>query len=143
MYNSFFTPSPLLLPHAPPSICLQQEDERVTAEFRRKWVELQKILDRQREKGGVIDPEAESNRFLIHINDVSCRKASHSVPLLHTFLPFLATPQTDTRFRVRLPVENICVHLKTLQTLLRICKLLFVIKITITNIITRATSIPL
>ncbi|MCI4384711.1 hypothetical protein PGIGA_G00041890 [Pangasianodon gigas] len=28
----------------------------------------QKILERQREKGGVIDPEAESNRFLIHIN---------------------------------------------------------------------------
>ncbi|XP_058267833.1 E3 ubiquitin-protein ligase RNF25 isoform X1 [Hemibagrus wyckioides] len=48
----------------------QQEDEAVTGEFKRKWVELQKILDRQREKGGVIDPEAESNRFLIHINDV-------------------------------------------------------------------------
>ncbi|XP_053475082.1 E3 ubiquitin-protein ligase RNF25 [Ictalurus furcatus] len=46
----------------------QQEDEAVTAEFKRKWAELQKILERQREKGGVIDPEAESNRFLIHIN---------------------------------------------------------------------------
>uniref|UniRef100_A0AAR2KD58 E3 ubiquitin-protein ligase RNF25 n=1 Tax=Pygocentrus nattereri TaxID=42514 RepID=A0AAR2KD58_PYGNA len=48
----------------------QQEDEAVGAEFKRKWESLQKILERQKEKGGVIDPEAESNRFLIHINDV-------------------------------------------------------------------------
>ncbi|KAI4875339.1 hypothetical protein NFI96_022825, partial [Prochilodus magdalenae] len=48
----------------------QQEDGAVGADFKRKWESLQKILERQKEKGGVIDPEAESNRFLIHINDV-------------------------------------------------------------------------
>ncbi|XP_026871484.1 E3 ubiquitin-protein ligase RNF25 isoform X2 [Electrophorus electricus] len=47
----------------------QQDDEAVRAEFKRKWANFQKILERQKEKGGVIDPEAESNRFLIHIND--------------------------------------------------------------------------
>ncbi|XP_072549517.1 E3 ubiquitin-protein ligase RNF25 [Salminus brasiliensis] len=47
----------------------QQEDEAAGAEFKRKWESLQMILERQKEKGGVIDPEAESNRFLIHIND--------------------------------------------------------------------------
>ncbi|XP_066498546.1 E3 ubiquitin-protein ligase RNF25 isoform X2 [Hoplias malabaricus] len=46
-----------------------EEDEALGAEFKRKWEKLQKILDRQKEKGGVIDPEAESNRFLIHINE--------------------------------------------------------------------------
>ncbi|XP_026990530.2 E3 ubiquitin-protein ligase RNF25 isoform X4 [Tachysurus fulvidraco] len=57
-----------LLSSPPPSFP-QQEDETVTAEFKRRWVKLQKVLARQRERGGVIDPEAESNRFLIHIND--------------------------------------------------------------------------
>ncbi|XP_022532979.1 E3 ubiquitin-protein ligase RNF25 isoform X2 [Astyanax mexicanus] len=47
----------------------QQEDEAVGAEFKRKWESLQKILEHQKEKGGVIDPEVESNRFLIHINE--------------------------------------------------------------------------
>ncbi|KAF7697695.1 E3 ubiquitin-protein ligase RNF25 isoform X2 [Silurus meridionalis] len=46
----------------------EKEDQSLTAEFKTKWAELQKILERQREKGGVIDPEAESNRFLVHIN---------------------------------------------------------------------------
>ncbi|MCJ8738936.1 hypothetical protein PDJAM_G00041470 [Pangasius djambal] len=61
----------------------EQEDAAVTAEFKRKWAELQKILERQREKGGVIDPEAESNRFLIHINHapaVSSDLASTDAP---------------------------------------------------------------
>ncbi|XP_051572714.1 E3 ubiquitin-protein ligase RNF25-like isoform X2 [Myxocyprinus asiaticus] len=53
----------------------QQEDAGIGREFKKKWAELQKILERQKEKGGVIDPEAESNRFLIHINEVP---ASHS-----------------------------------------------------------------
>ncbi|KAI1884805.1 hypothetical protein AGOR_G00230280 [Albula goreensis] len=39
------------------------------SEFKRKWAELQNILERQREKGGIIDPEVESKRFLIHINE--------------------------------------------------------------------------
>ncbi|KAI7803198.1 E3 ubiquitin-protein ligase RNF25 [Triplophysa rosa] len=47
----------------------QQEDVATGEEFKKKWAELQKILERQKEKGGVIDPEAESNRFLIHINE--------------------------------------------------------------------------
>lgn len=40
------------------------------SDFQQKWFELQKLLERQRAKGGVIDPEVESNRFLIHINEV-------------------------------------------------------------------------
>lgn len=47
----------------------QQEDVAIGEEFKKKWAELQKILEQQKEKGGVIDPEAESNRFLIHINE--------------------------------------------------------------------------
>lgn len=43
----------------------------IGGEFKAKWAALQKILERQKEKGGVIDPEAESNRFLIHINEVN------------------------------------------------------------------------
>uniref|UniRef100_A0A8C5E5D8 E3 ubiquitin-protein ligase RNF25 n=1 Tax=Gouania willdenowi TaxID=441366 RepID=A0A8C5E5D8_GOUWI len=34
-----------------------------------RWRELQKLLEKQRSKGGIIDPEEESNRFLIHINE--------------------------------------------------------------------------
>ncbi|XP_045079244.1 E3 ubiquitin-protein ligase RNF25 isoform X3 [Coregonus clupeaformis] len=37
--------------------------------FRQKWAELQNLLERQKAKGGIIDTEAESNRFLIHINE--------------------------------------------------------------------------
>lgn len=43
----------------------------IGGEFKAKWAALQKILERQKEKGGVIDPEVESNRFLIHINEVN------------------------------------------------------------------------
>ena len=43
------------------------------AEFRKKWREYQTLLERQKAKGGIIDPEAESNRFLIHINEVGTR----------------------------------------------------------------------
>lgn len=39
-------------------------------EFRQKWAELQNLLERQKAKGGIIDTEAEANRFLIHINEV-------------------------------------------------------------------------
>lgn len=41
----------------------------IGSKFQQKWCELQKLLERQRSKGGIIDPEAESNRFLIHINE--------------------------------------------------------------------------
>ncbi|XP_053706702.1 E3 ubiquitin-protein ligase RNF25 [Synchiropus splendidus] len=57
-----------LLSSPPP----QQQEADVPAmqsAFQQKWVELQKVLDRQRAKGGIIDPEEESNRFLIHINE--------------------------------------------------------------------------
>lgn len=76
----------------------------VTAEFKRKWAELQKILVRQREKGGVIDPEAESNRFLIHINHVSI------LIELHTLVPFLSTAsiilQANISFRFKLSITR-------------------------------------
>ncbi|XP_062388185.1 E3 ubiquitin-protein ligase RNF25 isoform X2 [Sardina pilchardus] len=41
----------------------------VGADFRQKWVELKRIWERQHQRGGIIDPEVESNRFLIHINE--------------------------------------------------------------------------
>uniref|UniRef100_A0A3P9L621 E3 ubiquitin-protein ligase RNF25 n=1 Tax=Oryzias latipes TaxID=8090 RepID=A0A3P9L621_ORYLA len=43
--------------------------EAFGADFQQKWEELQRILEKQRSKGGIIDPEVESNRFLIHINE--------------------------------------------------------------------------
>ncbi|XP_039542799.1 E3 ubiquitin-protein ligase RNF25 [Pimephales promelas] len=54
---------------SPAPIFTQQEDVDIGGEFRTKWAALQKIMERQKEKGGVIDPEEESNRFLIHINE--------------------------------------------------------------------------
>uniref|UniRef100_A0A8C2WKI0 Ring finger protein 25 n=1 Tax=Cyclopterus lumpus TaxID=8103 RepID=A0A8C2WKI0_CYCLU len=37
--------------------------------FQHKWRKLQKLLERQKSRGGIIDPEAESKRFLIHTNE--------------------------------------------------------------------------
>eukprot|EP00063_Salmo_salar_P049160 XP_014023995.1 PREDICTED: E3 ubiquitin-protein ligase RNF25 isoform X1 [Salmo salar] len=45
------------------------EGEVMGVEFRQKWPELQNLLERQKAKGGIIDTEAEANRFLIHINE--------------------------------------------------------------------------
>ncbi|XP_047426977.1 E3 ubiquitin-protein ligase RNF25 [Mugil cephalus] len=53
-----------------PAPKLPETDEvAIGSDFQQKWCELQKLLERQRSKGGVIDPEVESNRFLIHINE--------------------------------------------------------------------------
>lgn len=49
---------------------VQLDEAVIGATFQQKWSELQKLLERQRAKGGIIDPEVESNRFLIHINEV-------------------------------------------------------------------------
>uniref|UniRef100_A0A4W6DFK2 E3 ubiquitin-protein ligase RNF25 n=1 Tax=Lates calcarifer TaxID=8187 RepID=A0A4W6DFK2_LATCA len=46
------------------------DEAAIGSDFQQKWCKLQKLLDRQRSKGGIIDPEVESNRFLIHINEV-------------------------------------------------------------------------
>lgn len=48
----------------------QPDEAAMSSTFQQKWCELQKLLERQRSKGGIIDPEVESNRFLIHINEV-------------------------------------------------------------------------
>ncbi|KAJ8402571.1 hypothetical protein AAFF_G00366540 [Aldrovandia affinis] len=61
-------------PHFP-----KMEGTFLGPEFQKKWVKLQNILERQREKGGVIDPEVESNRFLIHINEAPT-DASSTIP---------------------------------------------------------------
>nr|XP_046270138.1 E3 ubiquitin-protein ligase RNF25 [Scatophagus argus] len=45
------------------------DEAAIGSSFQQKWCELQKLLERQRAKGGIIDPEVESNRFLIHINE--------------------------------------------------------------------------
>ncbi|XP_068605796.1 E3 ubiquitin-protein ligase RNF25, partial [Brachionichthys hirsutus] len=52
-----------------PAPQLPELDEAAIASgFRLKWLKLQKVMERQRSKGGVIDPDEESKRFLIHIN---------------------------------------------------------------------------
>ena len=51
----------------------QLDAAAIGSSFQQKWSELQKLLERQRSKGGIIDPEEESNRFLIHINEVRGR----------------------------------------------------------------------
>lgn len=43
------------------------DETTMSSEFQLKWSELQRILEKQRSNGGIIDPEEESNRFLIHI----------------------------------------------------------------------------
>lgn len=51
-----------------PAPLLPELDEtRISSEFQQKWAELQQIMEKQRLNGGIIDPEEESNRFLIHI----------------------------------------------------------------------------
>uniref|UniRef100_A0A3B3C924 Ring finger protein 25 n=1 Tax=Oryzias melastigma TaxID=30732 RepID=A0A3B3C924_ORYME len=62
----------LLLSPAP------QLPETFGSDFQRKWEGLQKILEKQRSKGGIIDPEVESNRFLIHINEVRAHSDVHA-----------------------------------------------------------------
>ncbi|XP_029997133.1 E3 ubiquitin-protein ligase RNF25 [Sphaeramia orbicularis] len=53
-----------------PAPQLPEVDEAaIGSDFQLKWCELQKLLEKQRAKGGIIDPEVESNRFLIHINE--------------------------------------------------------------------------
>ncbi|XP_034046830.1 E3 ubiquitin-protein ligase RNF25 [Thalassophryne amazonica] len=55
-----------------PAPLLPELDEAViSSDFQRKWCELQKLWEGQKAKGGIIDPEVESNRFLIHINESS------------------------------------------------------------------------
>ncbi|XP_061567147.1 E3 ubiquitin-protein ligase RNF25 [Cololabis saira] len=45
------------------------DEAAIGSDFQHKWCELQKVLEKQRAKGGIIDPEVESNRFLIHTNE--------------------------------------------------------------------------
>lgn len=56
----------------------QFHGETFGSDFQRKWEGLQKILEKQRSKGGIIDPEVESNRFLIHINEVRAHSDVHA-----------------------------------------------------------------
>ncbi|KAM6957786.1 E3 ubiquitin-protein ligase RNF25, partial [Aplochiton taeniatus] len=53
---------------APPPSLPKLEETVIGAAFRRKWSKLQKLLERQKANGGIIDPDEESNRFLIHVN---------------------------------------------------------------------------
>ncbi|KAK2832960.1 hypothetical protein Q5P01_016849 [Channa striata] len=46
------------------------DEAAIASNFQQKWCELQTLLEQQRAKGGIIDLEVESNRFLIHINEV-------------------------------------------------------------------------
>lgn len=69
----------------------------IGSSFQQKWSELQKLLERQRSKGGIIDPEVESNRFLIHINEVrgipqAQRSECDFVKILFTSFSELVSP---------------------------------------------------
>lgn len=57
-------------PQEKTDLCSQVDEAAISSSFRQKWSELQKLLERQRSRGGIIDLEVESNRFLIHINEV-------------------------------------------------------------------------
>ncbi|KAM4535617.1 E3 ubiquitin-protein ligase RNF25 [Fundulus diaphanus] len=41
----------------------------IGSDFQRRWGKLQQLLEKQRCNGGIINPEEESNRFLIHIQE--------------------------------------------------------------------------
>ncbi|CAN9505044.1 unnamed protein product [Ophioblennius macclurei] len=45
------------------------DESAISSDFQQKWSELQKLLEKQKSNGGIIDPEVESNRFLIHISE--------------------------------------------------------------------------
>uniref|UniRef100_A0A3B4WUL5 E3 ubiquitin-protein ligase RNF25 n=1 Tax=Seriola lalandi dorsalis TaxID=1841481 RepID=A0A3B4WUL5_SERLL len=57
------------------------DEAAIGSDFQQKWFELQKLLERQRSKGGIIDPEEESNRFLIHINEVRLNQKLHDADM--------------------------------------------------------------
>ncbi|XP_059204255.1 E3 ubiquitin-protein ligase RNF25 isoform X2 [Centropristis striata] len=52
-----------------PAPQLPEDEAAIDSTFQQKWCELQKLLEIQRSKGGIIDPEVESNRFLIHTSE--------------------------------------------------------------------------
>ncbi|XP_068434370.1 E3 ubiquitin-protein ligase RNF25 [Clinocottus analis] len=54
---------------SPAPLLPELDGAAIGSSFQLKWRELQKLLERQKSKGGIIDPEAESNRFLIHTNE--------------------------------------------------------------------------
>ncbi|XP_034567281.1 LOW QUALITY PROTEIN: E3 ubiquitin-protein ligase RNF25 [Notolabrus celidotus] len=59
---------------ASPAPQLPELDEAaIGSSFQQKWFELQKILERPEIQGGIIDPEVESNRFLIHITETKAQ----------------------------------------------------------------------
>ncbi|XP_036408506.1 E3 ubiquitin-protein ligase RNF25 isoform X2 [Megalops cyprinoides] len=72
-------------------------------EFRKKWAELQSILERQKERGGVIDPEAESNRFLIHTNEAPTDASSISPALDTPLNPMLPSPLPPSTNQITAP----------------------------------------
>ncbi|XP_059412925.1 E3 ubiquitin-protein ligase RNF25-like [Carassius carassius] len=86
---------------SPAPVFTQQDDAVMGGEFKKKWAALQKVLERQKEKGGVIDPETESNRFLIHINEgpanVSDTPATEDASIAESSqsLPSLSQDSTD------------------------------------------------
>lgn len=61
---------PVFLVYLLLSVLTEVDEAAIGSDFQLRWFELQKLLEKQRAKGGIIDPEVESNRFLIHINEV-------------------------------------------------------------------------
>ncbi|XP_072298800.1 E3 ubiquitin-protein ligase RNF25 [Eucyclogobius newberryi] len=80
-----------------PAPLLPQEDEAaISSDFHLKWNELQKILDKQRTNGGIIDPEEESNRFLIHIQAPAASENPDADPSSDLAPPPLLEPGAGT-----------------------------------------------
>ena len=79
----------------------QLDEAAIGSSFQQKWCELQKLLERQRSKGGIIDPEEESNRFLIHINEVRTDHTLLDLGKLRTVLTSVwATESVQLKFRL-------------------------------------------
>ncbi|XP_020774128.2 E3 ubiquitin-protein ligase RNF25 [Boleophthalmus pectinirostris] len=91
-----------------PAPLLPEVDEAVisSAEFQLKWSELQKILEKQKTNGGIIDPEEESNRFLIHIQAPAASENPDLDPSLD--LPSPPNPDPITGTDPSLPSMHQC-----------------------------------
>ncbi|XP_056144290.1 E3 ubiquitin-protein ligase RNF25 isoform X2 [Lampris incognitus] len=85
------------------------EGAEIGGDFRQKWFELQKLLEKQKAKGGIIDPEVESNRFLIHINEAPSDAENSN-------LDTSVSPSQSVSSTPAVSADEICVHQDQMHT---------------------------
>ncbi|MEQ2190843.1 hypothetical protein XENOCAPTIV_011946 [Xenoophorus captivus] len=71
----------------------------IGSDFQRKWAELQKLLEKQRCSGGVINPEEESNRFLIHIQEAPPEAENGNPEVDASPVPLVFSSSNDSAVR--------------------------------------------